>query len=68
METEQRQTEQRDMVTFSDQTTVQKGINMYNIFMYKKLFYTSMKKNHTSRTNSKIKETIQATVYVDFLF
>lgn len=44
MESEQRQTEQRDMVIFSDQTTVQKGINMYNIVMYKKLFYTGMKK------------------------
>lgn len=44
METEQGQTEQKDMVIFSDQTTVQKGINMYNIFMYKKLFYTGMKK------------------------
>lgn len=45
MESEQGQTEQRDMVIFSDQTTVQKGINMYNTSMYKKaILHTSMKK------------------------
>lgn len=49
MESEQGQTEQRDTVIFSDQTTVQKGINMYNIFMYKKLFYTQVwKKSYIS--------------------
>lgn len=40
MESEQGQTEQRDTVILSDQTTVQKGINMYNIFMYKKSYFT----------------------------
>lgn len=45
MESEQGQTEQRDTVIFSDQTTVQKGINMYNISMYKKaILHTGMKK------------------------
>lgn len=62
MESEWGQTEQGDIVIFSDQTTVQKGINMYNISMYKKLFYIGMKKKHTSLTNGKNKETIQATV------
>lgn len=43
--------------------STKKGINMYNIFMYKKaMLHTGMKKNHTSLTNGSITETIQATV------
>lgn len=64
MESEQGQTEQRGYGDILRPNHSTKGHQYVQyIHVQKKLFYTQVwKKNHTSLTNGKIKETIQATV------